>query len=101
MQLIRTIGLEFGSYKHVFRRKISELLYSNLVFNSYIKQLSVDSGTRKNIRYWILANYIGNVSVKFGIRELYPDPKCNKSTIELLYNRTLDEITEEEFLYGA
>lgn len=100
MQLIRTIGLEYGSYKHTVRRKIFELLYANMVINSYIKRLDKDSDARKNIRYWILANYIQNVSVKYGIHEIYPTSE--NGSLELLYGKSgtgsaLENVSREEF----
>lgn len=94
MQLIRTIGIAFGSYSCRVRRKIYELIYSNMIFNSYIQNYGQDSPVRKHVKEWIIQNYINNVSVKFGERAYYPK---DKSTIEELFKKDFCNISKEEF----
>lgn len=95
MQLVRTLGIEFGSYPCRIRRKAFEVIYSNMIFNGFAQQFEKESGSRKHLKTWIAQCYINNVSVKFGDRELYPGR--GGSTVEQLYGRSFEEISNEEF----
>lgn len=95
MQLIRTIGVEFGSYNCRIRRKVFEVIYSNLIFNSYINLLGKKSDARANVKNWIIQNYIENVSVRFGANKTYYPSE--KNTIKQIFGRSIENITEEEF----
>lgn len=95
MQLIRTIGVEFGSYNCRIRRKVFEVIYSNLIFNSYINLLGKKSDARANVENWIIQNYIENVSVRFGANKTYYPSE--KNTIKQIFGRSIENITEEEF----
>ena len=94
MQLIRTVGIELGSYSYRIRRKMFEILYSNMILNGYIRQFGKNSEARKHARDWIAQSYIDNVSVKFGIREFFPS---DKSTVKQIFGRPLHELSNEEF----
>lgn len=94
MQLIRTIGLELGSYSRKYRRKAFEMLYSNMVFNSYIQRYGESSLPRKHAKEWILQSYIDNVSVQFGGRLIV---SANQGTIQELFGKKSNEISDEEF----
>lgn len=94
MQLIRTVGISFGSYNCRIRRKLYELLYANMIFNSYMKLFGKDSLERKYFRYWIMQSYISNVSVKFAPSIFYPG---ETGTIQKIFKKSLPEISDEEF----
>lgn len=95
MQIMRNIGLHFGSYRLTIRRKLFELLFSQAVFNSYIDQLSKGSPARDNIKEWILGCYVNLVSVK--IDSVVCHPKIKESTFNQLFKKEFSELTEEEF----
>lgn len=95
MQLIRTLGIRLGSYDYKIRRKIYELLYANMIFNSYMGLFPKQSVARRNIRPWILRNYVCCVSVKFGEHIYYSTRE--KDTIQQLFGRSLEEVSKEEF----
>lgn len=95
MQVIRNIGLDFGSYRLIIRRKLFELLFSQAVFNSYINQLSRNSPARNNIKNWILNCYLNLVSVK--IDDIVCCPKKGESTFQQLFGKDFSKLTEEEF----
>lgn len=95
MQLIRTLGIRLGSYDYKVRRKIYELLYANMVFNSYMGLFPKHSIARHNTHPWILRNYVCCVSVKFGEHVYYPTRE--KDTIRQLFGRSLEEVSKEEF----
>lgn len=94
MQLIRTVGISFGSYNCRIRRKLYELLYANMVFNSYMRLFGKDSLERKYFRYWIMQSYISNVSVKFAPSIFYPG---ETGTIQKVFKKSFSEISDEEF----
>lgn len=94
MQLIRTVGIEFGSYSCRIRRKLFELVYAQMVFNSYARCFGKSSGARNHLRGWIAQSYINNVSVRFAPNEFYPD---GKSTVERVFGRPLRDLSDEEF----
>lgn len=94
MQLIRTVGISFGSYNCRIRRKLYELLYANMIFNSYMRLFGKDSLEREYFRYWIMQSYIANVSVKFAPSIFYPG---ETGTIQKVFKRSLSEISDEEF----
>ena len=95
MQLIRTIGLSIGSYQCKIRRKIFEILYANMVFNSYQKRYEKVGGSWKNARPWILHNYINSVSLRYGEKYFYHND--DETTIEQLYNKPIEKISDEQF----
>lgn len=95
MQIIRNIGLDFGSYRLTIRRKLFEFLFSQTVFNSYIHQLSKDSIARNNVKFWILWCYLNLASVKIGAPIRCPKP--NNSTFKQLFAKEFKELTKEEF----
>ena len=94
MQILRNIGLESGSYKFTFRRKVFELLYSQILFNSYINQLSEGSFARNNIKNWMRNVYISAVSVKFG--PVIYEPIKGKNTIKQLFEKDFSELSNEQ-----
>lgn len=95
MQLIRTVGIKFGSYSCCLRRKLFEVLFSTMVFNSYIRQYSELSEARANARLWIIQSYIENVQVKFG-KHIYQSDS-EGGTFKKVFKKSLDEATDEEF----
>lgn len=62
MQLIRTIGVQNG-YQYTYRRKIFELIYSNLIFNGYREYLIREHGNYRLYKRFILQKYLENVDV--------------------------------------
>ena len=93
MQLIRTVGLDVGSWKHICKRKIFELVYAQIVFNSYIRLYRNDKNLASNYKRWILASYVANVSVGFGNKRLFPvfcDGVLEKNTLSQLFNTEKD-----------
>lgn len=95
MQLLRNVGLEFGSFKLTFRRKVFEWVFAHTLINSYIDQLDRDSFARKNIKYWLLRCYLNVVPVKIGSSVCRPQPDC--STFRHLFGKEFSELTREEF----
>ncbi|MBU5406208.1 transglycosylase domain-containing protein [Paraeggerthella hongkongensis] len=95
MQIIRNVGLDFGSYRLTARRKLFELIFTQAVFNSYINHLSKNSQARKNIKKWILRCYLNLVSIK--IDDIVRYPETGNSTFQQLFKRDFSELTEEEF----
>lgn len=95
MQVLRTVGLEFGSYRLTIRRKLFELLFAQALFNSYINQLSVKSFARDNFKKWLLNCYINLVPVKVG--KSVCKPKEKSSTFLQLFEKEFSELSPEEF----
>ncbi len=93
MQLIRNIGVERGYDTCVLRRKVFEIVYSTLIFNSYRRQFSNESDSVQNYKYWILWCYIQKVPVKFS-RRFFP---AQLSTAEQIFGKDFEELSLEEF----
>ena len=93
MQLIRNIGIERGYDTCVLRRKIFEVIYSTLIFNSYRKQFSKVSDSIQNFKYWILWCYVQNVPVKFS-RRFFP---VQSSTAQQIFGKDFETLSLEEF----
>lgn len=94
MQLIRTIGIERGYDNCTVRRKIYEIVYSNMIFNSKRCQLSRQLRDGKEYKCWILDNYLRYVSVYFGKRIF---PSGTNSTAQVIFGKDFLELSEEEF----
>lgn len=95
MQIIRSVGLCFGSYRLTVRRKLFERLFAQSVFNSYIDNLSKKSLARKNFKDWLLSCYLDLVTIQIDTTIL--SPKKGNSTFQQLFKKDFSELTEEEF----
>ena len=96
MQLIRTIGVEFGFELCRVRRKFFEVLYSNIILNSYRSLGSKDGEKFLYWRQFIMQKYIDNVPVKFGSLHVYP--KENLSSLMRLFGVSMiGKISSEQF----
>lgn len=95
MQVLRNVGLEFGSYRLTVRRKLFELLFAQAVLNSYIDQLSIQSFARKNFKNWLLNCYISLVPIKVG--NSICKPSSRSSTFSQLFMKEFSKISMEEF----
>lgn len=95
MQILRNVGLDFGSYQLSIRRKVFELLFSQALFNCYIDQLSENSFARKNFKYWLLNCYLCLVPVKVG--KTVCKPIGHVSTFKKLFKKDFSEVSMEEF----
>lgn len=93
MQLIRNIGVERGYDTCVLRRKVFEIVYSTLIFNSYRRQFSDESDSVQNYKYWILWCYIQKVPVKFS-RRFFP---AQLSTARQIFGKDFEALLLEEF----
>ncbi len=93
MQLIRNIGVERGYDTCVLRRKVFEIVYSTLIFNSYRRQFSDESDSVQNYKYWILWCYIQKVPVKFS-RRFFP---AQLSTARQIFSKDFEALSLEEF----
>lgn len=93
MQLIRNIGVERGYDTCVLRRKVFEIVYSALIFNSYRRQFSDESDSVQNYKYWILWCYIQKVPVKFS-RRFFP---ARLSTAKQIFGKDFEALSLEEF----
>lgn len=93
MQLIRNIGVKRGYDTCVLRRKVFEIVYSTLIFNSYRRQFSNGSDSAQNYKYWILWCYIQKVPVKFS-RRFFP---TQLSTAKQIFNKDFEALSLEEF----
>lgn len=94
MQLIRNIGVLRGYEQCKIRRKFFEILYSNMIFNSYRHQ---HCGTVKDYgsyRDWIMWCYVHKVPVKFS-RRFFPMP--DKTTVQQVFDNDFGELSMEEF----
>lgn len=95
MQILRNIGLSFGSYQFTVRRKFFELVFSKTVFNSYLEQLSKESDARDNFKNWILQCYLNVAPVKIGAMVCRRDK--DGSTFQKLFKKDFHELSREEF----
>ena len=95
MQILRNVGLEFGSYQFTLRRKIFELVYAQAVFNSYLSQFSPESEERRRFRNWIARCYLNVASTKIGL--IPCRPSRDKSTFAKLFNKEFSDLSKEEF----
>lgn len=93
MQLIRNIGVERGYDTCVLRRKLFEIVYSTLIFNSYRRRFSNKSDSVQNYKYWILWCYIQRVPVKFS-RRFFP---AQLSTAKQIFGKDFEALSLEEF----
>lgn len=95
MQLIRLIGIELGYDTHRYRRKIFEILFSNIILNSYRDYLIRQGVDCSLYREFIVLKYIENAPIKLNGRKFYPG---NVSSLLRLFDReTIEKITKEEF----
>lgn len=95
MQVIRSVGLCFGSYRLTVRRKLFERFFAQSVFNSYVDNLSKKSLARKNFKDWMLNCYLNLVTIQIDTTIL--SPKGGDSTFQQLFKKDFSELTEEEF----
>lgn len=95
MQILRNIGLEFGSFQLTLRRKVFEFVFSRSFFNSYIDQLERSSFGRSNVKWWILRCYLSIVPVKIG--HSVCRPQKGSSTFAQVFGREFSELSREEF----
>lgn len=95
MQIMRNVGLQFGSDCLVARRKIFEYYYSQAVFNSYAEQFSKTSVERERIKEWILHCYLNLVSVKVGGSICSGD--SDGTTFDKLFDKSFSSLSLEEF----
>lgn len=95
MQLLRNIGLDTGSFRHTIKRKLYELTYAQIFFNSYLNRFSKESYARQNFKYWLLNSYLQIVPVKIGKTIVYPEQ--GKSTFQCLFSKDFSQLTMEEF----
>lgn len=93
MQLIRNIGIKRGYDTCVLRRKVFEIIYSTLIFNSYRRQFANWSDGAQNYKYWILWCYIQRVPVRFS-RRFFP---TQLSTAKQIFNKNFEMLSLEEF----
>lgn len=96
MQLIRTIAVKDGYATHIYQRKIYEIIYSTIFFNSlkdYYKYHEYSN--LQEYKYYIIYLYIMIAPVKINgimyenISKLYGKNKLNDITIEEFYIWTL------------
>lgn len=98
MQLVSNIGLEFGSYQFKWRRKAFEILYTHLIFNSFLRHYEKKSSKRTNYRYWLIRNYIDMVPIKMTASSLAPSQLHDgQTTCSILFGKGFEELTCEEF----
>lgn len=95
MQILRNIGLSFGSYQLHIRRKVFELVFSKTIFNGYLGQLSKESDARDNFKSWILQCYLKVVPVKIGTAACRA--VNDTSTFQQLFGKEFHELSREEF----
>lgn len=69
MQLVRSVGIERG-YNCAIRRKIFEVAYSHIIYNSYYRKVS---STPRLFKCWMLRNYIKNVGIKINGKIYSPE----------------------------
>ena len=94
MQLIRNIGVKHGYEQCRVRRKIFEVLYSSLIFNSVLKQNMELKNNLIRYKYWILWSYINNVPVK--IKNEY-FPESENTTSKQIFGKEFQNLSREEF----
>lgn len=91
MQVIRTLGLQQGSYKHTFRRKIYEFVYSYIFFKSLKKYLKKSNLSTDNFKENIAYVYFNIAPVYFNnirystIIKMWGKDSLEKCTIEEVY----------------
>lgn len=96
MQILRNVGLRFGSYQHTFRRKMFELCYAQLYFNAYINQLPFGSSESNKIKDWIINVYLNMAPVKVGMVAC-KSADGSKSTFQQLFGKNFSDLSCEEF----
>lgn len=95
MQLIRSIGIEFG-YGRTYRRKVFEVLYANMLLNSYREYLIRAHGDYHEFRNYILRKYIENVDSSVNGNLFRPDGR-RSSLLRMFKKNRMSDITKEEF----
>ena len=90
MQLIRSIGIEKG-YECRIRRKIFELCYSRIIYDSYYRKV----GSRpKLFKYWMLKNYVSNVRIKINNSIYAPE---GGDVFKRAFKKNFSKMSKEEF----
>lgn len=98
MQLIRCVGLEFGSYRHWLRRKMFELVYSNLIINSYLRKFERRSPKRMNYRFWLIRVYLDSVPVNMSRSQINPASLSDgETTFSKVFGKSFEDLSNEEF----
>ena len=92
MQLIRSVGIRNGFDKHIYRRKIFEVIYSDLLFNALKREANVNN---ERFREWIIRNYIYNVRVKVYGKVFLPFD--DNTTFKQLFKKDYNKISNEQF----
>lgn len=90
MQLIRSVGIEKG-YNCKIRRKIFELCYSGVIYNSYSRKIEARSDFFK---YWMLRNYVDNVRIKINDKVYAPQ---GGDVFKRAFGKSFERMTKEEF----
>ena len=98
MQLVRILGIRNGYDTCLIRRKIFEILYSNMIFNSYFRYFRKFDDGKISFKYWIIRNYIKNVPVRIGI-ESYP--ANNEILSEFCSKKILRNSLWRSYSYGV
>ncbi len=94
MQLIRTIGVD-GGYDSVYKRKVFEFLYANMLFNSYRIYLRRAGNNPVLYRDFLIRQYIENAPVKINAKTYYPN---GQSTLLQLFKKgSIEDISKEQF----
>lgn len=96
MQLIRQFGIVFGAYKCTIRRKAFEMLYSNMIINSYLRKYPQSHFIHQNncSKIWLIKCYINAVSVGFGNKKITPGKA--RSSFAGCFEKSFDEASLEE-----
>lgn len=95
MQLIRTVGVKNGYEKCRIKRKIFEIVYATILFNSYVSNYRDNMYSKgEKVDYWILNNYISHVPILVDTIQIFPD---DKTTIEKVYGKKVIRLSLEEF----
>ena len=95
MQLIRTVGVKNGYEKCRVKRKIYEIIYATILFNSYVSNYRDKEYSKgEKVSYWILNNYICLVPILVDTIRIFPD---ERTTIEKIYGKKVMKLSPEEF----
>ena len=95
MQLIRTLGVKSGYEKCVIKRKIFEVVFAHLIFNSLFNYYNFNRESVERYKIWILLNYINYVRVKINGKIFCRT--SNKSSLELAFGKDMIHTSSEEF----
>lgn len=75
-----------------------ELVYSNLIINSYLRKFERRSPKRMNYRFWLIRVYLDSVPVNMSRSQINPASLSDgETTFSKVFGKSFEDLSNEEF----